>query len=72
MNIVYGKREQSSQSQSRWLGLHNYEYCKFTYLELNEWYELVHVISISKSRLERAVAEVTRGNNVFIAVQGQN
>ena len=38
---------------------------------INVWYELVHVINISKSRLERAVAEVTRGNNVF-AVQGQN
>jgi len=45
--------------------------CSFAYIirilhiyiletKINEWYELVHVISISKSRLERVVAEVTK------------
>jgi len=34
-------------------------------LELNEWYELVHVISISMCRLEIAVSEVTRLRNIF-------
>jgi len=35
-------------------------------LELNEWYGgLVHVISISKCRLEIAVAEITRLRNIF-------